>query len=208
MYSPPLKNHPSKPIGFVYSPLWKIIHQNPSVSCTPPLWKITFFGGRLSRGGRLFRQIRYTWFYRTGQPCWRTPPLWVREHEYPGQRPPSCRRPGRLSRCALRQLRVDSAAVCRSLAAAKKCVNKAAVKVVQISRHDNDLSVKMFAFGVTYAPRIAADILRRLWGRIWWRIRRTGSPCRGTCALEISRRPVWDRRSRRNSRRGSDPPDN
>ena len=23
VYSPPLKNHPSKPIGFVYSPLWK-----------------------------------------------------------------------------------------------------------------------------------------------------------------------------------------
>ena len=38
---PPLKNHPSKPIGFVYSPLWKITHQSPSVLCTPPLWKIT-----------------------------------------------------------------------------------------------------------------------------------------------------------------------
>ena len=34
---PPLKNHPSKPIGFVYS----------------PLWKISVFGGRL------FQQIRY-----------------------------------------------------------------------------------------------------------------------------------------------------
>ena len=52
---PPLKNHPSKAIGFVYSPLWKIPHQSPSVLCTPlfenhplkaigfvysPLWKI------------------------------------------------------------------------------------------------------------------------------------------------------------------------
>ena len=35
---PPLKNHPSKAIGFVYS----------------PLWKNTAFGGRLFRGGRLF----------------------------------------------------------------------------------------------------------------------------------------------------------
>ena len=42
---PPLKNLPSKPIGFVYS----------------PLWKINVFSGRLFRGGRLFRQIRYTW---------------------------------------------------------------------------------------------------------------------------------------------------
>ena len=48
--------NPSKPIGFVYSPLWKITHQSPSVLCTPPfenhpskpigfvytpLWKIT-----------------------------------------------------------------------------------------------------------------------------------------------------------------------
>ena len=39
-----MKNHPPKPIGFVYSPLWKII----------------VFGGRLFRGGRLFWQIRYT----------------------------------------------------------------------------------------------------------------------------------------------------
>ena len=36
---PPLKNHPSKPIGFVYSPLWKITHQKPSVLCTPPFEK-------------------------------------------------------------------------------------------------------------------------------------------------------------------------
>ena len=36
---PPLKNHPSKPIGFVYSPLWKITHQGPSVLCTPPFEK-------------------------------------------------------------------------------------------------------------------------------------------------------------------------
>ena len=42
---PPLKNHPSKPIGFVYS----------------PLWKITVFGERLFRDGRLFRQIRCVW---------------------------------------------------------------------------------------------------------------------------------------------------
>ena len=34
---PPLKNHPSNPIGFVYSPsLWKITHQNPSVYILPP----------------------------------------------------------------------------------------------------------------------------------------------------------------------------
>ena len=50
---PPLKNHPSKPIGFMYS----------------PLWKITVFDGRLFRGGCLFRQIRYDycWSY-----CWKT----------------------------------------------------------------------------------------------------------------------------------------
>ena len=50
-------------------------HQSPSVLCTPPfekspikslrfvyspLWKITVFGGRLFRGGRLFGQIRWT----------------------------------------------------------------------------------------------------------------------------------------------------
>ena len=35
---PPLKNHPSTPIGFVYS----------------PLWKITVFGGRLVRVGAYF----------------------------------------------------------------------------------------------------------------------------------------------------------
>ena len=36
------KNHfqnPSKPIGFVYSPLWKITHPSPSVLCTPPFEK-------------------------------------------------------------------------------------------------------------------------------------------------------------------------
>ena len=38
---PPLKNHSSKIIGFVYSPLWKITHQSPSVLSTPPLEKIT-----------------------------------------------------------------------------------------------------------------------------------------------------------------------
>ena len=36
---PPLKNHPSNPIGFVYSPLWKITHQKPSVLCAPPFEK-------------------------------------------------------------------------------------------------------------------------------------------------------------------------
>ena len=33
------QNHPSKSIGFVYSPLWKITHQTPSVLCTPPFEK-------------------------------------------------------------------------------------------------------------------------------------------------------------------------
>ena len=42
---PPLKNHPSKVIGFVYSPLWKITHQSPSVSCTPPFEKSLFWVG-------------------------------------------------------------------------------------------------------------------------------------------------------------------
>ena len=36
---PPLKNDPTQPIGFVYSPLWKITHQKPSVLCTPPFEK-------------------------------------------------------------------------------------------------------------------------------------------------------------------------
>ena len=34
---PPLKNHPSKPIGFVYSPLWKITHQAHRFCVLPPL---------------------------------------------------------------------------------------------------------------------------------------------------------------------------
>ena len=66
-------SNPVKPIRFVYSPLWKITHQKPSVLCTPPFekslikshrscvlppLKITVFGGRLFRDGRLFRQIR------------------------------------------------------------------------------------------------------------------------------------------------------
>ena len=42
---PPLKNHPSKPIGFVYSPLWKITHQNPLVLCSPPFEKPLFLVG-------------------------------------------------------------------------------------------------------------------------------------------------------------------
>ena len=33
---PPLKNHPSTPIGLVCSPLWKITHQHPLVLCPPP----------------------------------------------------------------------------------------------------------------------------------------------------------------------------
>ena len=33
------KKH-SKPIGFMYSPLWQIIHHKPSVSCTPPFENI------------------------------------------------------------------------------------------------------------------------------------------------------------------------
>ena len=41
MYFPPLKNPPSKAIGFVYSPLWKIIHQSPIGFVYSPLWKIT-----------------------------------------------------------------------------------------------------------------------------------------------------------------------
>ena len=50
---PPLKNHPSWPIGFVYS----------------PLWKMTVFGGCLFRGGRLLRQIRYIDLNRTEAAC-------------------------------------------------------------------------------------------------------------------------------------------
>ena len=82
---PPLKNHPSQPIGFVYSPLWKITHHNPSVLCTPPFGKspiqthrfyvlpplenhpskpIGFMYSPLWKitvfGGRLFRQIQST----------------------------------------------------------------------------------------------------------------------------------------------------
>ena len=50
---PPLKNHPSQPIGFMYS----------------PLWKITVFGGRLFRNGRLFRQIRLMSIKSTVDEC-------------------------------------------------------------------------------------------------------------------------------------------
>ena len=42
---PPLKNHPSKATGFVYSPLWEITHQSPSVLCTPPFEKSLFLVG-------------------------------------------------------------------------------------------------------------------------------------------------------------------
>ena len=52
---PPLKNHPSKPIGFMYSPLWKMTHQSPLVSCTPPFEK-SLFGGRLFQVGASFRK--------------------------------------------------------------------------------------------------------------------------------------------------------
>ena len=38
---PPLKNHPSKAIGFMYSPLWKPPIKSPSVLCTPPFEKTT-----------------------------------------------------------------------------------------------------------------------------------------------------------------------
>ena len=44
---PPLKNYPSKLIGFMYS----------------PLWKITVFGGRLIRGGRLLRPNWIFWIF-------------------------------------------------------------------------------------------------------------------------------------------------
>ena len=37
---PPLKNPPSTAIGFVYSPLWEIIHHSPSVLCTTPFEKV------------------------------------------------------------------------------------------------------------------------------------------------------------------------
>ena len=36
---PALRNHLSKHIGFVYSPLWKITYRNTSVLCTPPCEK-------------------------------------------------------------------------------------------------------------------------------------------------------------------------
>ena len=45
---PPLKNHPSKLIGFVHSPLWKIIHQNSSVLCTPPFENQFFWWALIS----------------------------------------------------------------------------------------------------------------------------------------------------------------
>ena len=35
--TPPFEKSPIKAIGFMYSPLWKITHQKPSVLCTPPL---------------------------------------------------------------------------------------------------------------------------------------------------------------------------
>ena len=41
----PLKNRLSEPIGFMYSPLWKITHQKPSVLCTPPFEKWLFLVG-------------------------------------------------------------------------------------------------------------------------------------------------------------------
>ena len=36
-----------KAIGFVYSPLWKITHQDPSVLCTPPFEKSLFLVGAI-----------------------------------------------------------------------------------------------------------------------------------------------------------------
>ena len=46
---PPLKNHPSQPIGFVYSPLWKITHQRPHRFCIlPPLKNHCFWWALIS----------------------------------------------------------------------------------------------------------------------------------------------------------------
>ena len=39
MYSPLWKITHQKPIGFMYSPLWKITYHSPSVLCTPPFEK-------------------------------------------------------------------------------------------------------------------------------------------------------------------------
>ena len=55
---PPLKNHPSKVIGFMYSPLWKITHQNPSVLCTPPFEKSLFLVGAYFGMGVYFGKYR------------------------------------------------------------------------------------------------------------------------------------------------------
>ena len=60
---PPLKNRPSKPIGFVHSPLWKITHQSPSVLCTPPFEKSLFLVGVYLGGGRLFWLIWYLFHF-------------------------------------------------------------------------------------------------------------------------------------------------
>ena len=45
VYSPLWKITHPKPIGFVYSPLWKVTHQNSSVLCTPPFEKSLFLMG-------------------------------------------------------------------------------------------------------------------------------------------------------------------
>ena len=46
--TPPFENPPPKPIGFVYSSLWKITHQEPSVLCTPPLKNHSFWWALIS----------------------------------------------------------------------------------------------------------------------------------------------------------------
>ena len=45
---------PPNPIGFVYSPLWKITHQDPSVLCTPPFEKSLFLVGAYNGMGVYF----------------------------------------------------------------------------------------------------------------------------------------------------------
>ena len=61
---PSLKNDPSKLIGFMYSPLWKITHQKSSVLCTPPFEKSLFLVSvYLGKYGTFYCSILY-WFIR------------------------------------------------------------------------------------------------------------------------------------------------
>ena len=63
---PPLKDHPSKPLGFVYSPLWKITHQSPSVLCTPFFGKWLFLEGAYFGVGVYFgKDGKHAWKMRT-----------------------------------------------------------------------------------------------------------------------------------------------